>query len=64
MKSYKKNKCPYCNSKDVAKILYGLPSFSKKLEKELESGKLVLGGCCISEDSPLFHCNKCTKEWK
>jgi len=64
MKSNHKNICHYCNSKNVAKILYGLPAFSKKLEKELKTGKVILGGCCISDESPLFHCNDCAKEWK
>ena len=40
-----------------------MPSFRKKLEKELEQGKIILGGCCIENDSPLFHCNDCDKEW-
>lgn len=55
--------CPSCNSKNVAKYLYGMPAFSKKLEKELEQGKIKLGGCCISDESPQFHCNDCGKEW-
>jgi DNA-directed RNA polymerase subunit RPC12/RpoP len=55
--------CPYCNSKNVGKILYGMPMFTKKLEKEMASGKIKLGGCCIIDDSPLYHCNDCGKEW-
>lgn len=55
--------CPACSSKNVAKFLYGMPSFSKKLEKELEQGKVKLGGCCIEVEAPLFHCNDCGKEW-
>ena len=64
MKNHKNINCPFCNSKNIAEILYGLPSFSPKLDKDLKSGKLILGGCCISEDSPRFHCNNCAKEWK
>ncbi len=64
MKSKKKIKCPYCNSTNVAKILYGLPVFSKNLAKELENGKTFLGGCVISEDSPRYRCNDCLKTWK
>jgi hypothetical protein len=41
-----------------------MPAFSKKLEKDLENRKIILGGCCISDDSPLFHCNECAKEWR
>jgi hypothetical protein len=64
MKSTKKNMCPKCNSRNFAKILFGFPKFSKKLEKDLKSGKIFLGGCCIFDDSPQFHCNKCSNEWK
>jgi len=27
-------KCPYCGSKDTARILYGLPAFDEELEKK------------------------------
>lgn len=40
-----------------------MPMFTKKLEKELEQGKVKLGGCCISDDSPKYHCTDCGKEW-
>lgn len=63
MKNIQKNRCPNCNSKNVAEILYGLPIYSKELEKKLEKGKIILGGCCITNNSPLFHCNDCSKEW-
>ncbi len=63
MKNNKNNNCPFCNSENIAKILYGSPSYSKKLESELESGKVILGGCCITVGRPLFHCNDCAKEW-
>ena len=45
------------------------PSLSTKmhienaLEKEIEQGKVKLGGCCISDDSPQFHCNDCGTDW-
>lgn len=55
--------CPNCNSGNIAKFLYGMPAFSKKLEKQLAEGKVILGGCCIEIDAPTFHCNNCNKEW-
>lgn len=64
MKNHKDIYCPFCNSKNIADILYGLPAFSEELENELKNGKLILGGCCRSDESPLYHCNDCTKEWK
>lgn len=63
MKKQKQINCPSCKSKKIAKFLYGMPAFSKKLEKELEQGKVKLGGCCISDESPQFHCNDCGNEW-
>lgn len=51
--------CPNCGSDNVAEILWGLPSFTEELQKELAEGKVVLGGCCVSSDDPKFECNNC-----
>lgn len=59
----KPNICPVCGSKRIASYMYGLPMFSKKLEKEIDEGKIVLGGCCISDDDPLFKCLDCQKDF-
>ena len=48
----KLHKCPECGSIRIADILYGLPVWSQKLDEDLKVGKLVLGGCCITEDDP------------
>lgn len=55
--------CPRCKSENIAKILYGLPVMDSKLEKAMESGKIVLGGCAITEDDPSYRCNNCGKEF-
>ena len=55
--------CPKCGSESVAEILYGLIIPDDELNEELNSGKTVLGGCCIDEDSPAWYCNKCKYEW-
>ena len=60
MNEFLKNKvkCPICNEVMV-KILYGLPiSETFDLAKQR---KVFIGGCCISEDSPDYHCYKCRK---
>ncbi len=44
----KPNYCLVCGSKNIASYLYGMPVFSKKLENDIEEGKVKLGGCCIS----------------
>ena len=66
-------KCPYCGSKNTARILYGMPAFSDELQAKLDSGKLHLGGCCISgvpdgnggmiNLDPGRYCNDCHKEF-
>jgi hypothetical protein len=53
--------CPQCGSKNALKIIYGYPSH--ELFEEAEQGKVMLGGCCISEDSPEFACRDCNKQW-
>ena len=58
-----KRKCPHCGSSDTADILWGLPVFSEELEKAVADRTIVLGGCCISENDPSFHCNACGKNF-
>ena len=59
-KSVKKpDKCPNCGSDKIASILYGLPFFSRSLEQEIRDHKIVLGGCCVSNDSPTWKCIDC-----
>ncbi len=59
----KKNyKCPFCGSKNVLEIVYGYPS--NELFEEAKAGKVLLGGCCIYDDSPNRVCKDCKKEWK
>lgn len=55
----KPQKCPSCGSKKIAKILYGLPAFSEKLQKDMDEGKIVLGGCCITDEDPTWQCVEC-----
>ncbi|WP_203329171.1 hypothetical protein [Candidatus Laterigemmans baculatus] len=56
--SQKPVKCPKCGGQPVARIVYGLPHFSDELEQEIQSGKTVLGGCCISGDDPEWQCTQ------
>lgn len=57
------HKCPKCGSGDVAEILRGMPHFTEQLEKDIADHKIVLGGCCVTENDPSFHCNACGKEF-
>ena len=67
-----RSKCPYCGSRNTAAILYGMPAMSEELQKKLDTGKIVLGGCCIFgaeingkyvELDPAKHCNDCGKDF-
>lgn len=57
------NTCPSCDSIDVAKYLYGYVALDDELEQQLEEGKIILGGCSISDDAPEYCCNVCGNEW-
>ncbi|WP_251197450.1 ADP-ribosylglycohydrolase family protein [Anaerotardibacter muris] len=40
-----------------------MPAFSDGLQKDLDDGRVVLGGCCVSEFDPDWHCNDCGHEF-
>jgi hypothetical protein len=57
--------CHNCGSKKIATILYGLPAYTSKLETGFAAGEIILGGCCVTEDDPLWECSSCHNEfWK
>ena len=58
----KPEKCPKCGHK-VAEVLYGMPAFSDELQQALDNGDIILGGCCISENSHDFECTHCHKKF-
>jgi hypothetical protein len=43
--------------------MYGLPEFSPELERELDEGRVVLGGCCVFGDDPEWQCTDCGHRW-
>ncbi len=51
--------CPNCNSSNTCRIIYGMPDYTDKLEHDLETGKVHLGGCVITDIAPDRHCNEC-----
>lgn len=53
----KPRRCPKCNSKRVLNIVYGLPTYDAFLEAQ--AGKFALGGCCLSDDNPIWECFDC-----
>ena len=52
-------KCPACGHATVAEILYGLPASSPQLDMDISTGRLVFGGCCVSDDDPSWKCIEC-----
>ena len=54
-------KCPKCGSRRVGHIYYGLPLFNEEMFHRMKNEQLYLGGCCISDDDPLYHCFECGK---
>lgn len=55
-------KCHKCGKTTVVKILYGMPS--PESWELYENGKLIIGGCCITQDSPEWACINCKTEYK
>lgn len=55
-------KCPKCGSKRIAPILYGMPAFDEEMERKLNNEELFLGGCCIGDADPEYHCFQCGKD--
>lgn len=45
--------CPNCNSDNISRIIYGLPSESS------ETDIVIYGGCCFDEYDPKYACRDC-----
>jgi len=53
--------CPSCGSDEALRIQYGMPP--PHVVEESRHGKVALGGCCISDESPEWRCASCEHEW-
>ncbi|WP_054715223.1 hypothetical protein [Marinifilum fragile] len=53
----KPRKCIFCGSTRIATYVYGYPSSS--ILKDVEAGKIAIGGCCLGEDNPRWRCSGC-----
>ncbi len=58
----KPRKCPHCGNSPVASILYGMPAYDEKMQKDIAEGRIALGGCCIGMDAPAWQCSSCGLE--
>ena len=54
--------CPKCGSTSIAPIVYGLPG--PKLMEESREGRVVLGGCVITDEDPTHACLDCGSRWE
>ena len=55
--------CPRCGSHKIARIQYGMPAFSQRLEADLAAQRVVLGGCLVWDDQPDRSCSACGLEF-
>jgi hypothetical protein len=56
--------CPRCRSHEIARIQYGMPAFSTRLEADLAAHRVVLGGCVVWDDQPDRSCRACGLEFR
>ncbi|GAB6174526.1 hypothetical protein JCM15765_40040 [Paradesulfitobacterium aromaticivorans] len=55
--------CPRCGSRNTATTLRGMPAWSPELQEKIDKGEVVLGGCCITDCDPSYHCNECKNDF-
>lgn len=55
---YESDRCPTCK-KELTPILYGYPA--PETMERADKGEIILGGCCVSFDSPTHFCKHCKK---
>jgi hypothetical protein len=60
-KDWKRPDCPSCESNEIARIIYGYRE--PELFEDKDRGDVVLGGCCVTENDPEWHCRACEHEW-
>jgi predicted RNA-binding Zn-ribbon protein involved in translation (DUF1610 family) len=59
----KPKECPKCGKKKIAEYLYGMPAYTESMQKDIDAGKIILGGCMVSDDNPQYKCQACGYEW-
>lgn len=62
-KIYSTVKCPKCGKGSFSKLLWGMPAFTEKLQKDIESGKIRLAGCLIDEKPARYYCKFCKNKF-
>ena len=52
-----RSEAPRCCDDPMTPIVYGMPG--PELVSASTRGEVELGGCCISDDEPMFRCQRC-----
>jgi len=55
--------CPKCKNTNTCPILWGYPADVEEALAAVAKGELSLGGCCVSDNDPVWHCNNCQNRW-
>ena len=55
-------RCQHCGSENTIPIIYGYPSGDKAWLDALRKGEIEMGGCCIVEGMPTYHCKDCGRD--
>lgn len=60
-------RCERCGSRKVVPILWGLPmsetfAMCERYKKEHGEPPIWLGGCCVTDNDPMWHCFACERE--
>lgn len=53
--------CPFCGSELVVPIVYGFADAGMGMDAD--EGKLVIGGCEITDGDPQWACRSCDSRW-
>ena len=57
-------RCAHCGSDNTIPIFYGYPTEDSMdaLLAAVDRGEIKLGGCCVSEGMPTYHCKDCQRD--
>jgi transcription elongation factor Elf1 len=53
--------CPTCGSDLVVPIVYGFADAGMAMEED--AGRLLIGGCDITDNDPQWACRACESRW-
>ena len=60
----RRSRCPWCGSRDVARIRYGYPIMDEEIDAELKAGELALGGCVVTPSQADRSCRTCGRRFR